>query len=510
MPLAFVAIARAASYHTGDGGPDCHDPSVSGPPLDLVALCESGTQGTSTELVETYTCSQDGVTYDVIQRTYSYWGDVQRWYYSADTLELAARYSCPDYTSHGCACWWSGLQLDRCPNLGPIDCPEPTSPTVDTGDAGRWELTGSMTVPNRGHRAVLLDDGRVLLVGGVAATAETYDPLSGNFTATAPTCVPHGQGLTATLLTDGRVLVVGGLLSRGAAEVFDPATDAWSCTAGAPAYDRTFHTATRLPDGRVLLAGGNEPTLTVLVTAEVFDPDADSFSPAGDLRVDRVGAGDALLADGSVLVVGGWSATAAVTLSSAERYHPAEGRFTSTGSMSVGRSSPSVTALAYGRVLVLGAGTAEIFDGGRFDPVGDLVVSRLGGVGAAPLPDGGVLVTGGYVDIGPVVTETVERFDPGSGSFGPMSPMHVKRQEHTATLLRDGSVLVTGGYDGIAETSTAERYVVPDPAPGAASTVRSDPGRCGCAGGPSGAGLATLLAAAASRRGRGRAQADAS
>ena len=63
---------------------------------------------------------------------------------------------------------------------------------------------------------------------------------------------PRDQS-TALLLADGRVLVVGGLAS---AEAYDPSTDSWS-PAGGMARARGDYAAVLLPDGRVLVAGGS-------------------------------------------------------------------------------------------------------------------------------------------------------------------------------------------------------------------------------------------------------------
>ena len=72
---------------------------------------------------------------------------------------------------------------------------------------------------------------------------------------------------TATLLDDGRVLVVGGVTYGGmvgadhvtdvldTAEIYDPATDTWTPTPLMSRH-RAGHIAIKLPDGRVLVAGG--------------------------------------------------------------------------------------------------------------------------------------------------------------------------------------------------------------------------------------------------------------
>src|SRR5205823_3379218 len=84
------------------------------------------------------------------------------------------------------------------------------------------------------HTATLLDDGRVLIVGGSGdhgplATAWLYDPANGHWTR-APDMSAARRGHTATKLRDGRVLVVGGdfSFSRPVTELYDPGLDAWS------------------------------------------------------------------------------------------------------------------------------------------------------------------------------------------------------------------------------------------------------------------------------------------
>lgn len=60
--------------------------------------------------------------------------------------------------------------------------------------------------------AVLLDDGRVLVVGGVGEEgpiAEIYDPATWTFTPTGRPPYSYPQITDAVLLDDGRVLVVG-------------------------------------------------------------------------------------------------------------------------------------------------------------------------------------------------------------------------------------------------------------------------------------------------------------
>jgi N-acetylneuraminic acid mutarotase len=122
--------------------------------------------------------------------------------------------------------------------------------------ADSWQDVAPLAAPRGAHRAVLLADGTVLVIGGDAAgqTAERYDPQANRWTP-AGTLNRARVGFTATLLHDGPVLVVGG---SNEAEVYHPATNAWSLVAR-PATERMLHTATLLPSGEVLVAGGSTP-----------------------------------------------------------------------------------------------------------------------------------------------------------------------------------------------------------------------------------------------------------
>lgn len=127
---------------------------------------------------------------------------------------------------------------------------------------GRFSVTGDMTRIRHKHEAVLLADGRVLILGGADkrdgrpayASAEIYNPSRGTFTATANMNLPRYklQG-TAVLLNNGKVLVAGG---ANRVEVFDPSRNTFTFAGGDMGAPRFFATATLLQNGQVLIAGG--------------------------------------------------------------------------------------------------------------------------------------------------------------------------------------------------------------------------------------------------------------
>lgn len=229
---------------------------------------------------------------------------------------------------------------------------------------GVFSGTGNMKANRGDHTATLLANGKVLIAGGAdqdptgtgLASAELYDPSTGTFTQTGSMAV--GRFLhTATLLQNGKVLIVGGALTSASdpvatAEVYDPSTGIFTMT-GAMATAREQHTATLLPDGRVLIVGGatsagaGDPT----ATAEVYDPSTGSFSVTGSMAEARTFHTATLLPSGEVLVAGGGDENF-----TAEVYDPATGAFSITGGMEIGRSGHTATLLPNGRVLVTGGG----------------------------------------------------------------------------------------------------------------------------------------------------------
>jgi murein DD-endopeptidase MepM/ murein hydrolase activator NlpD len=282
---------------------------------------------------------------------------------------------------------------------------------------GTFEFTGSMTAFRQSHAAILLDNGKVLVVGGFgqSQTSEVYDPGNGTFGSVANLNEGRQQH-QLVLLVNGQVLVTGGFLccydTRSSAELFDPTLNAWSPTTGDMTIPRTNHAATLLSDGRVLITGGTSDAEAgvPVATAEIYDPSSGTFSPVANSMVLARQQHDAtLLADGRVLITGGFTGDPPTETNTAEIYDPAAGTFTAVGSMFATRARH---------------------------------VER----NAVLLPDGRVIVVGGAP-----ATTSVDLFDPSSEMFTSTFAMQNGRFQHGAVFLPGtGQVLAAGGNDGIA------------------------------------------------------------
>lgn len=245
------------------------------------------------------------------------------------------------------------------------------------------------------------------------------------------------QGHSATLLNDGRVLVVGGFGSRTSETeswIFDPASN--GLRPGPAITERNGHGAVRLPNGQVLITGGRSGQgagATVLDTCMLFDPSTDTFSPTGNL--DLVGGGPIFVIDSGPdagrAIVFGRSQDGSEFL--VDVYDPAMGTWSLKPNVSTpAKFGASIVKLSDGRILIAGGrdtaldwvDTAVVYDPAQemFVAVGALPMPRSE-MPAAELPDGRTLLVGGRDDMTLAIQTTVI-FDPTTNMFsaGPNWP----------------------------------------------------------------------------------------
>jgi len=345
----------------------------------------------------------------------------------------------------------NNLTVVPTPSAAPSPTLVPTASPSDAPTAASWNATGGMITARDGFAAILLQNGKVLAVGGCGdpvchplASAELYDPITGSWSATA-SMTEARSGDSATLLQDGRVLVAGGRAfgqlggQDRSAELYDPTSGSWSAT-GDMLSPRSGHSATLLQNGKVLVAGGAAATpcgtgtpgvcADDLSSAELYDPSTGTWSATGGMTLGRDGHHATLLGDGNVLVVGG----AFFPRDSAELYDTASGTWRETGRMTTAKRYDHQTATL--------------------------------------LPDGKVLVAGGWDRSSLPVKRlaSAELYDPETATWRTTGSMARGLVNHTATLLADGKVLVLGDYGQDPIKPDAELY---DPATGVWSSTPS-------------------------------------
>lgn len=221
---------------------------------------------------------------------------------------------------------------------------------------------------------------------------------------------------------------------------------------------RDGHTATLLPNGNVIIAGG-ENNNQALASTEVYSSLTDSWTFSGNLNVARSNASAVLLGSGQILVAGGCvSSCLGATTAGAELYNSVNGTWSSTGSMLTARTYFAMVMEPAGRVLVAGGCTglnangcsavtakAEYYNPttGKWIALPPMHVAR-GSLTVTRLPNGQFLVAGGINAAGNPVS-SAELFNPSTGKWTLTGSMNVARDEHTAVLLATGNVLVAGG-----------------------------------------------------------------
>lgn len=321
--------------------------------------------------------------------------------------------------------------------------------------------------------AILLNDGRVLIIEASKGHAEIFDPKTAIFSRTSNTQYKRWtHEYTATLLTDGRVLITGGRAIDTATpnpppEIYNPKTNKFKTISPMNLF-RSEHTATLLKNGKVLIAGGfvglkgkacyySKPQNCDqnIMRAELFDPITEKFTFTGKMVYPRNRHAAVLLDDGKVLISGGglmFEHDEGDYSSKAEIYDPNTKKFTRTGDMNINRGYLKLALMKNGKVLVSSGsnlynrptGPLEVYDPKKETFKQSYNLGNKKSFVTTPLPNGNVLITGGYKGI-TTSFDDIGIYDPEKETYSYIGKMIRKRAGHNATVLKDKSILITGG-----------------------------------------------------------------
>ena len=343
-------------------------------------------------------------------------------------------------------------------------------------------VTPRLLTSRFGHKAILLDDGRVLVAGGYTGVAnnnfispepvpvvQTFEfetatwGLAGSFDGrSAP-----GPGTYAStiMLADGRIMGIGifeeGEDVFGSRVILEKDADFWTSLPTQP-LARGAPEMVLLDDGRVLVTGGFMtpgpfgPGFALGTTVEIYDPATGEWTEAPSMNETHEYQAVVRMRDGRALALGGRALNFDPS-SRAEIYDPDANEWTLTGSMNAPLSFPVTIALLDGRVLVTGVSDLNADDP---DPISEVYDPNSGTwERSGPmrhvrnfhsltlLPDGRVLAIGGEDPGGErnAPHATTEVFDPETDTWSPGPDLAEPRYDHSATLLPDGRVFLAGG-----------------------------------------------------------------
>jgi hypothetical protein len=358
----------------------------------------------------------------------------------------------------------TGSALSAIPNWPPF--PLPGAGAAPPATPGTFTMTGQTNVARCLHRAVALNDGRVMICGGSATpgsapfrSAEIYDPVTQTWALSQSN---QGNGMffirvrhQALKLHNGHVLIIGGFDNTSiwdSVEEYDPIQDNFSLLANPMQSPRYWHTATLLGNGNVLVVGGVGPG-GILNTMEILDMQTGTWIQCQPAMGGTVGGNQTLigryahksvsLPDGAVLSLGGYYT---ITDHTSELYWPSvpgtgtNGQAQFTGSNLAcprDQHSANVLTTGYGQGIVVAIG------GERDD-----WVHAPAAINTAEVYDHSQFV------VNPA-------FNGNQGAWSPMgAAMTEKRAEHTATLLASGRILIVGGCNavGTLPSRTAEIF----------------------------------------------------
>ena len=321
--------------------------------------------------------------------------------------------------------------------------------------------------PRYAHQGVLLEDGRVVVLGGYTDITEDkfidnwpiyslefYDSKKDSWSTVEPEA--HlGYLFLAIQLSNSRLLFVGfdakevgeQIKLSGVVNLFDLTEETWT-QMSSPGFLSQLPAMLLLEDGWVMVSivsdsgdstSPSSPNNTNEFT--ILDPDSGKWertSPNELFNSHRL----FLLNDGRVMALGSVDPYA-----HAEVYDPATDIWTVVTSLDQFDHREYAIQLSDGRLLAIGQ-RSLIYDPATdvWTPVANMAQARIGAT-LTLLSDGRVLIAGGEHPDGIQQGQfsTTEIFDPATNLWTPGPGLSEPRSFHSATLLPDGRVMFAGG-----------------------------------------------------------------
>ena len=334
-----------------------------------------------------------------------------------------------------------------------------------------WQATmGSPTVARQSPAMVSLNNGRVVVYGGLVAdggatgATEIFDPSNGTWTSASPLNTPRAQ-MTGALDSNNDALALAGwnngaLLATAEAFSLDAGDGgAWVATPTTLNVPRAGVMVAELRgQGSVIASSfGAEPSV------EFYNYVDAGLSLVAPLVPGRSSFAMRMLQDGGVMVAGG-ETDAGIALRTTALFTSPDSGWATGPSLAYERAGAAVSPLGGGRfILIGGRGSADASVSAEvYNPATDSWVStgplmnpRTTGHTATTLINGDVLVVGGPGLAG----RKTERYVDGTNQFQFAGCLAQSRVNHAALSLPDASVLIVGGLGDAGLLATSEQWV---------------------------------------------------